>query len=54
MHGYIVKYTSWFFNTESNITDAGDETQPLNDNRTRNSCPSDKYLELPARKSTPG
>ena len=39
---------------ESNITDASDEKQPLNEKKTRNSCPSDKYLEIPTRKSTPG
>ena len=39
---------------ESDITDACDERVPLNVKNSRNSCPSDKYLEIPTRKSTPG
>ena len=42
------------YRLESNITDADDEKQPLNEKKSRNSCPSDKYLEIPSRKSTPG
>ena len=50
----IVSILNFGFRLESNITDAGDENQPLKEKKSRNSCPSDKYLEIPTRKSTPG
>ena len=43
-----------YHSLESNFTDTGDERQPLNEKKSRNSCPSDKYLEISTRKSTPG